>query len=164
MTTNSYSKNPKQYAEKETVFLWSVPIKCSAIGYWICLRELSTKVTLNCFLCKQGCRKLQPNWNFVAMSKLINIIKYDATTESVAILGGWDPYFLLSVQAITKHLTATSIHASIGVKSWLASKGITIEGFLPMMLREFVPKASRARFGGKNCTFFAKKLITHSFE
>ena len=35
---------------------------------------------------------------------------------------------------------------SIGVKSWLASKGITIEGFLPMMLREFFRKASRSEF------------------
>ena len=32
---------------------------------------------------------------------------------------------------------------SIGVKSGLANKGITIEGFLPIMLREFVRKAPR---------------------
>ena len=30
-----------------------------------------------------------------------------------------------------------SASESIGVKSWLANKGITIEGFLPKMLREF---------------------------
>jgi len=45
---------------------------------------------------------------------------------------------------------------SIGIKSWLANKRITIEWFLPIIFREFVRKAC---FGGKKCTFFAKKLI-----
>ena len=39
-----------------------------------------------------------------------------------------------------------SLCNSIGVKSWLASKGITIEGFLPILLREFVRKAPRSVF------------------
>jgi len=43
----------------------------------------------------------------------------------------------------------------------LANKGITIEGFLPIISREFV---LATRFGGKQCTPSAKKLITHSLE
>ena len=39
-----------------------------------------------------------------------------------------------------------------------------MEGFLPIILREFFRKVSGQCFGGKKCNFFAKKLIRHSFE
>ena len=55
-----------------------------------------------------------------------------------------EPNRVANIVSIMQNLIWKQNHGqiSIGVKSWLASKGITIEGLLPIMLREFVRNRS----------------------
>ena len=57
----------------------------------------------------------------------------------------------------------TSLIAQASNLDWLAKESPSKDSYQKCCENSF-EKHREARYGGKNCTFFAKKLITHSFE